>query len=253
MIDKSAVIDADAKIEKDVFIGPYTVIGKDVIIRAGAVIGSNCYIEHSEIGAKCKLSNSVSVGTPPQDLSYKDQSTRAYIGDGTILREFVSINRGSKTDKTIIGKNCYFMACTHAAHDTRVGDNVVLVNGSALGGHVEVYDNAFVGGIVGVHQFTRIGKGAMLGANSMVGMDIIPYATASGQRAVIEGLNLVGMRRRGMNAQQIKEVKEAYKILFSSKLLLKDAMAELEKISSPFVQDIVDFIKGSKRSIARPL
>ncbi|MDR3048645.1 MAG: acyl-ACP--UDP-N-acetylglucosamine O-acyltransferase [Elusimicrobiota bacterium] len=253
MIDKSAVIDSEAKIEKDVFIGPYTVIGKDVIIRAGAVIGSNCYIEHSEIGANCKFSNSVSVGTPPQDLSYKDQITKVYIGAGTILREFVSINRGSKTDKTVIGKNCYFMACTHAAHDARVGDNVVLVNGSALGGHVEVGDNAFVGGIVGVHQFTRIGKGAMLGANSMVGMDIIPYATASGQRAVIEGLNLVGMRRRGMTAQQIKEVKEAYKILFLSKLLLKDALTELEKISSTFVKDIVDFIKGSKRSIARPV
>ncbi|MDR3243387.1 MAG: acyl-ACP--UDP-N-acetylglucosamine O-acyltransferase [Elusimicrobiota bacterium] len=253
MIDKTAIIDKSAQIGQGVSIGAYSVIGRDVIIKDGASIGSNCYIEFAQIGANCKIYNSVSIGTPPQDLSYNNEPSRAYIGDATTFREFVTINRGTKkTLKTIIGKNCYFMACCHAAHDTRVGDGVIMANCSSLGGHVEVGDRAFISGNVGVHQFTRIGKGTMTGSNSMVGMDIIPYAMCSGQRAVLEGLNLVGMKRAGMTLEQIREVKNAYKILFSSKLLLKDALTQLEKEPSALVAEILLFIKGSKRSIARP-
>jgi UDP-N-acetylglucosamine acyltransferase len=251
-IDNTAKIDKSAVIEENVSIGAYTVIGKDVIIKSGTTIGSNSYIENAQIGANCKIFNSVSIGTEPQDLTYKDKPTKAFIGDGTVLREFVTINRGNKTDSTVIGSNCYFMTCCHAGHDTRVGNNVIMANNSALGGHVEVGDETFISAYVGVHQWTRIGKGTMIGAVSMVGMDIIPYATASGQRAVIEGLNLVGMKRRKMSAEQISIVKEAYKILFMSKLLLKDAIKQLEKYEAQEVKEILNFIKGSKRSIARP-
>ena len=253
MIHKTAIIDKSAIIEEGVKIGAYTVIGENVVIKAGAVIGSNCFIEHAEIGANVKIFNSVSVGTPPQDLSYKNEPSKVYIGEGTVLREFVTINRGTaKTGQTVIGKNCYFMASSHSAHDTRIGDNVIFVNNSAAGGHVEIGDNAFIGGNVGIHQFCRIGAGAMIGAGSTVTMDIIPQALCAGYRAVLNGLNLVGMKRRKMTNDEINSVKNAYKVLFTSNLLLNDALAQIAEDKSPYVQEIVNFIKNSKRGVARP-
>jgi len=253
MLHQTAVIDKTAIIEPNVKIGAYTVIGENVLIKSGTSIGSNCYLEHCEIGNDCKIFNSVSVGTPPQDLSYKGELTKVYIGDGTVLREFVTINRGTKkTEKTVIGKNCYFMACAHAGHDVRVGNNVIIVNSSVLGGHVEVGDDAFISGFVGVHQFCRVGKGTMSAGGSIITMDTIPYSTCHGDRAVLNGLNLVGMKRRGMTSAQIEEIKDAYRILFMSKLLLNDALSQLENSNSPYVKEIVDFIKTSKRGIVRP-
>lgn len=253
MIDASVKIDKSAVIEDNVDIDAFTVIGANVLIKAGTKIGSNCFIEHAEIGRDCKISNSVSVGTPPQDISYKGEPSKAYIGDGTVLREFVTINRGTaKTMKTVIGRNCFFMACSHAAHDTRVGDNVILVNAALLAGHVEVGDRAFFGGYSGVHQFCKVGKGVMVAAAAIVTMDVIPYALCYGDRAVLDGLNLVGMRRNKMSAADIGAVKDAYRILFMSKLLLKDALVEIEKIDSVYVREIVEFIKSSKRALVRP-
>jgi UDP-N-acetylglucosamine acyltransferase len=253
MIHPSAVIGKSAIIEPGVKIGAHTVIGEGVIIKSGTEIGANSYLEHCEIGSNCKIFNSVSVGTPPQDLGYKNEPSKAYIGDGTVLREFVTINRGTKkTGKTVIGQNCYFMACAHAGHDCRVGDNVIIANSTPLGGHVEVGDNAFVSAMAGVHQFCRIGKGTMTAGGCIVTMDIIPYAMCHGDRAVLSGLNLVGLKRRGMKTQEIEEIKDAYRILFMSKLLLKDALSELEKSNSPYVKEIADFVKTSKRGIVRP-
>jgi len=253
MIHGSAVIDKSAVIEDNVEIGAYAVIGENVVIKSGTVIGTSVYIENAEIGANCKIFHGASIGTAPQDLSYKNELTKAYIGDGTILREFVTVNRGSaKTGKTIVGKNCYLMISSHVAHDSILGDNVIMVNNSSTGGHVIVDDNAFIGGNVGIHQFCRIGKGAMIGAGSIVTMDIIPQALCAGYRAMLNGLNLVGMKRRKMTAAEIDDVKRAYKTLFMSKLLLNDAVAELSKGDSPYVKEIVDFIKASKRGIARP-
>ena len=257
MIHNTAVIDKSAVIEDNVEIGPYSVIGEGVVIKSGTVIGSNTYIEYAEIGQNCKIFNSVSIGTPPQDFSYKNEPSKAYICDGTTLREFVTVNRGTaKTGKTIVGKNCYFMISAHVAHDCIVGDNVIIGNCSMLGGHVQVGDNAFISGLAGVHQFTRVGKGTMTAGGTIVTMDTIPftmcYGGSTGDRPVINGLNLVGMKRRGMTSKEIEEVKAVYKILFMSKLLLKDALTELEKNPSPNVKEIVDFIKTSKRGIARP-
>ncbi|MCL2485440.1 MAG: acyl-ACP--UDP-N-acetylglucosamine O-acyltransferase [Endomicrobia bacterium] len=253
MIHQTAVIDKSAIIEDNVEIGPNVVIGKDVIIKSGSSIGANSYIEFAEIGKNCKIFNSVSVGTSPQDLSYKDESAKVYIGDNTTLREFVNINRGTKkTEKTIIGQNCYFMASSHAAHDCRVGDNVIIGNCTMLGGHVHVGDNAFLSGLVGVHQFCKIGKGVMVAGGSIITMDVIHHAMCHGDRAVLSGLNLVGMKRRKMTADEIQNIKEAYKILFMSKLLLNDALAKLENSESCHVREIVDFIKTSKRGILRP-
>ncbi|MDR1194867.1 MAG: acyl-ACP--UDP-N-acetylglucosamine O-acyltransferase [Endomicrobium sp.] len=253
MIHNTAVIDKSAVIEENVEIGPYTVIGKGVTIKAGTVIGSNAYIEHAEIGANCKIYNSASIGTPPQDLSYNNEPSKVYVGEGTTAREFVTFNRGTKkTGKTIIGKNCYFMISAHVGHDCVIGDNVIVANASVFGGHVHVGDNVFFSAIAGVHQFCRIGKGTMTAGGAIITMDTIPYSTCHGDRAVLSGLNVIGMKRRGMKAEEIEEVKEAYRILFMSKLLLKDALTELEKSGSAYVKEIVDFIKTSKRGIVRP-
>ncbi|MDR3306394.1 MAG: acyl-ACP--UDP-N-acetylglucosamine O-acyltransferase [Endomicrobium sp.] len=253
MIHQTAIIDKSVIIGDNVVIGAYTVIGKDVVIGDGAIIGSNAYIQYAEIGKNCKIYHSASIGTAPQDLSYKDEPSRVCVGDGTVAREFVTFNRGSaKTGKTIIGKNCYFMASSHAAHDARVGNNVIVANCSAIGGHVEVGDDAFVSATVGLHQFTKVGKGVMVGSGATVTMDIIPYVLCAGYRAAPNGLNLVGMRRRKMPTEEINAVKEAYRALFMSKLMLKDALSELGQSKSIAVQEIVTFIKNSKRGIARP-
>ncbi|MDR1941956.1 MAG: acyl-ACP--UDP-N-acetylglucosamine O-acyltransferase [Endomicrobium sp.] len=253
MIHPSAIIDKTAIIEDNVSIGAYSIIGENAIIKSGTSIGANSHIEHCEIGLNCKISNYVSVGAPPQDLSYNNEPSKVYIGDGTTLREFVTINRGTKkTGKTVIGKNCYFMTATHAAHDCIVGNNVIIANVTSLAGHVEVGDNAFISGMVAVHQFCRIGKGSMTAVGCVVTMDIIPYAMCHGDRAVLSGLNLVGMKRRGMTAAEIEEIKNAYRTLFMSKLLLNDALAKLEQNQSPYVKEITDFIKSSKRAIVRP-
>ncbi|MDR3256290.1 MAG: acyl-ACP--UDP-N-acetylglucosamine O-acyltransferase [Endomicrobium sp.] len=253
MIHNTAIIDKSVVIGENVEIGAYTVIGKDVIIGAGTIIGSNAYIEYAEIGKNCKLYNSTSIGTPPQDMSYNNESSKVYVGDGTIAREFVTFNRGTKkTGKTIIGKNCYFMTASHVAHDCRVGDNVIVANSAAAGGHVEIGDNAFISANVGLHQFTKIGKSTMTGSGATVTMDIIPYTLCAGYRATLSGLNLVGMKRKKMSAEDIDVVKDAYRTLFMSKLLLKDALAKLEQSKSVYVQEVVEFIKNSKRGIARP-
>jgi UDP-N-acetylglucosamine acyltransferase len=253
MIDKTAIIDSSAKIAGSVEIGPYTVVGKNVVISDGVRIGASCTIEHCEIGANCTISNHASIGGGPQDLGYKDEPSKVYIGEGTVLREFVTINRGTaKTLKTIVGSNCFFMAYSHAAHDSRVGNNVIFANCAAVGGHVEVGDNVFLGGHVGVHQFCKVGRGVMIAAGTTVTMDIVPFALCGGYRAAIDGLNLVGMKRNKMTHEDIASVKQIYKILFSSGLLLKDAVKEIEKINSKYTDEFLQFISNSKRSLARP-
>ncbi|MDR0820018.1 MAG: acyl-ACP--UDP-N-acetylglucosamine O-acyltransferase [Endomicrobium sp.] len=254
MIHKTAVIDKTAIIENDVIIGAYAVIGKDVTIKSGTTIGSNVYIEYAEIGRNCKIYNSASIGTPPQDLSYDNELSKVYVGDGTTAREFVTFNRGTKkTAKTVIGRNCYFMVSSHIAHDCRIGDNVIMANYSAVGGHVEIGDDAFISAHAGIHQFTKIGKGTMTSLGTTVTMDIIPYALCAGYRAALNGLNLVGMRRKEIAPEEIDAVKGAYRTLFMSKILLKDALAEIEQSASVCVREIVEFIKNSKRGIARPV
>jgi UDP-N-acetylglucosamine acyltransferase len=253
MIHQTAVIDKTAVVEDGVEIGPYAVIGPETIVRSGTVIHGQNAIEYAEIGHNCEIFNFSSIGKRPQDLKYQGEKTRTFIGDGTTVRESVTINRGTAAaGRTVIGKNCLLMSCSHVAHDCIVGDNVIIGYASGIAGHVEIGDNAILSGDVGIHQFTRIGKFAMLGGGSKVVMDIIPYATAQGDRAVLAGLNVVGMKRQKMKLSEIEEVKTAYRILFMSKLTLNDALVKLESNPSQYVQEILKFIKSSQRGIARP-
>ena len=249
MIHSTAIIDKSAVIGQDVEIGPYAVIGENVTIGDGTFIGAHATIECAKIGQNCKIFSHASIGAAPQDLKYAGEKTIAIIGDGTTVREFATINRGtSASGQTVVGKNCLIMTCAHVAHDCILGDNC------AIAGHVEVGDGVVMGGLTAVHQFVKIGKNVVTGGGSMVSMDIIPYMQAQGDRASLFGLNLVGLKRKRVPIAEIENIKHAYKILFASHLTLNDAVAKIEEelSSSIYVKDIIDFIKKSQRGICRP-
>ncbi|MBR3627569.1 MAG: acyl-ACP--UDP-N-acetylglucosamine O-acyltransferase [Elusimicrobia bacterium] len=255
MIHSTAVIDKSAVIGQNVEIGPYAVIGEDVIIGDGTIIGAHATIECARIGQNCKIFSHASIGAAPQDLKYAGEKTIAIIGDGTTIREFATVNRGtSASGQTVVGKNCLIMTCAHVAHDCIVGDNCIIANCCAIAGHVEVGDGVVMGGLTAVHQFVKIGKNVITGGGSMIGMDIIPYTQAQGDRASLFGLNLVGLKRKRVPIAEIENIKHAYKILFLSHLTLNDAVAKVEEelSSSMYVKDIIDFIKKSQRGLCRP-
>ncbi|MGC8866620.1 MAG: acyl-ACP--UDP-N-acetylglucosamine O-acyltransferase [Elusimicrobiales bacterium] len=254
-IHPTAIVSKDARIADGVYIGPYTVIGEGVSIGEGTFIGPHCFIEHSIIGKGNKIFAYASIGLPPQDYKYNNEKTQLEIGDNNIIREFVSIHRGTLTANgvTKVGSKCFLMANSHIGHDCIVGNGVILVNSAALAGHVEVQDNAIISGLCGVHQFARIGRFVMLGGGAMVSQDIIPFVIAQGDRAKPVALNIVGLKRAGFSSEQIKNIKYAFKTLFFRGLKLSKAIDILEKENvSDEVNYIVEFCKTSKRGIARP-
>ncbi len=253
-IHPTAVVHPAAKVDPSAEIGPLTVIGPETSIGAGCMIGPHCVVEYTTMGQENKLVANCFVGTPPQDLSYRGEPTRLVMGDRNLVREGVTLNRGTKaTGETRIGSGCLFMTQSHVAHDCRIGNGVILVNATGLSGHVEVGDNAVISGLVGVHQFVRIGRMAMISGGSMIGKDIPPFCLAQGDRAGLRGINLVGLRRSGLPPQTIRAIKNAYTTLFNEGLLLREAVAKLRSACpTPEVTEILDFIYKSKRGIMRP-
>ena len=254
MIHSTAIIHPSAHIEDAVTVGPYAVVGADTIIRRGASIGAHTLVECADIGEEAVIFNNASIGTAPQDLKYKGEKTRLFLGKRTVVREFVTLNRGTTaSEKTMIGEDCLIMAYAHVAHDCVVGNNVIMANAATLGGHSVVGDRAVLGGLVAVHQFTRIGALAMIGGGAMVSLDILPFAQAQGDRAKLAGLNMVGMRRQGLSREAIDEVKSAYRVLFLSAISMEEAIDQLEASSpSAEVRTMIDFIRSSHRGICRP-
>ncbi|MFH1620181.1 MAG: acyl-ACP--UDP-N-acetylglucosamine O-acyltransferase [bacterium] len=253
-IHPSAIINPEAKLADGVEIGPYAVIGECVEIGSGTYVGPHCVIEFSRIGRNNRFTASAFIGMPPQDWGYHGEKTMLEMGNENIIREAVSLHRGSHaTALTKIGSRCMFMANSHVGHDCRIGDDVVMVNSAAAAGHVEIGDKASISGLVGMHQFIRIGIMTMLGGGSMVSQDIPPYCRAQGDRARLVGLNLVGMRRNGFSRETIKSVKDAYTTLFLSGLSLKEAVDSLKSRDiAPEAILMAEFCKKSKRGIARP-
>ena len=253
-IHPTAVIDPKARLDENVEIGPYVVIGEDVQIGAGTKIGPHCIIEFSTLGRDNLFTGAAYVGMPPQDWSYKGEHTRFTMGDNNVIREGVSLHRGSNaTSLTSMGSGCMLMANSHIGHDCRVGNNVIMVNSSAAAGHVQIGDRATISGLVGIHQFTRIGQFAMISGGGMANQDIIPYVIAQGDRARPVNLNLVGLRRNGFSRETIKSIKHTFKTLFFGGLLMKDAIAKLRAESlPPEAALILDFCEASKRGVARP-
>lgn len=219
-------------------------------------VGPFCMIEGpTSIGRDCTFTGYASIGSPPQDHSYKGEDTRLTIGDHNTFREFVTVNRGTVKDRgvTAIGDHNLIMAYCHVAHDCIVGSNVVMGNLATLAGHVEIQDNAIIGGLAAIHQFTRVGAYVIVGGGSMVSLDIVPYAKASGDRATLYGVNTIGLKRSGFSKEQITRIEKAYRILFKQGLLLKEAVAVLEGEfgDAPEIGRLLEFLKASRRGIAR--
>ena len=251
-IHPTAIIDPSAKIDPSTVIGPYTIIGPNVTLGKNNRIGPFCIIENTVMGDDNEVIAHASIGVKPQDLSY-DESLQSMVimGNGNKIRECVTIHRSTKADNpTRLGDGCLLMANSHVAHDCQLGSHVILANSTGIAGHVHLADRVITSGMVGVHQFVRVGKLAMLSGGAMVPLDIPPFCTAQGERARLVGLNVVGMRRAGMTREEIMAVKHAFKVLFRSKLMLREAIAQLEAEKPiPAVQEMLDFCKNTKRGV----
>jgi len=256
MIHPTAIIGKTAKIGNDVTIGPYAIISDEVTIGDKTVIGPHAVIEpYVEIGPECQIFQFASVGAVPQSLKFKGEVSWTKIGRQCIIREFVTINRGTEEGGgwTKIGDGCLLMAYVHIAHDCLLGRNVVMANNATLAGHIEIGDFATVGGLTAVHQFVRIGDNAFVGGKSVVVKDVPPFVLASGDRATLHGLNTVGLKRRGLNQETLRQLKKTYRLIFRFGLTQNEAIervaAEVEPL--PEVKAFVAFIKSSERGITR--
>ena len=257
MIHKTAIVDPKAKISSSVNIGPYSIIGPNVEIGKDTDINSHVSIAgHTKIGKNNKIYPFASIGNDPQDLKFKGEISSLEIGDNNKIREYVSINPGTDggSGVTKIGNNCLFMVSSHVAHDCVISDNVVVVNNVAIGGHVQIDDNAIIGGNSAIHQFIRIGKFAMIGGICAVIRDVIPYGLVHGNRSVLHGINLIGLRRNNISNQDIALLSKAYKEIFKSENLsqnLKDLSEDFK--NNNLVIEILEFIqKDKKRPICTP-
>ncbi|MDA9754801.1 acyl-ACP--UDP-N-acetylglucosamine O-acyltransferase [Candidatus Pelagibacter sp.] len=257
MIHKTAIIDSNAKISKDVKIGPYTVIGPNVEIGEDTEIQSHVYISgNTKIGKNNKIYAFASIGNDPQDLKFKGEETKLEIGNNNKIREYVTINPGTSGGGglTKVGNNCLFMVSSHVAHDCCVGNNVILANNVPLGGHAHVDDNAIIGGNSAVQQFTRVGKSAMIGGMCGVVRDIIPYGIAHGNRSILKGLNIIGLRRKNIPNKEIMTLSDAYNEIFKNENFTEN-LNNLSKDfrSNKLVAEVVEFIeRDKKRPICTP-
>ncbi len=255
-IHPTAIIHPNARIGEGVEIGPYSVIGEHVSIGRDTKIASHVLIEGwTMIGERNRILPFSSIGTPPQDIGYRDDETFVIMGDDNVIRECATIHRATTKEdrKTVIGNNNFLMAYSHVAHDCKLGNHIIMANSVALGGHIVIGDHAILGGIVAVHQFVRIGAYSIIGGQSAVSLDIPPYVSAAGNRAKLYGLNLVGLKRKGFTEPVIATLKKAYKTLFRSGLTQDEAInqAHTQFPDSAEVALLTDFIRSSKRGVTR--
>ncbi len=252
-IDRRAIVNKDAQIGNNVTISPFSIIEDDVFIDDGTEIGANVYIASgTKIGKNCKIFHNAVLGTIPQDLKFENEKTTLEIGDGTIIREFCSLNRGTKhSGKTEVGKNCFLMMYVHIAHDCQIGNNVIIANATNMAGHVEIHDYVNISGLCPIHQFVKIGKHSFIGGGYRVPKDVPPYILASGEPLSYIGPNIVGLTRRGFSKEVISRLKETYRIIYKMNLNVSQAVqkikSDLEII--PEIKDVLDFIEKSERGI----
>ncbi|MBF0247788.1 MAG: acyl-ACP--UDP-N-acetylglucosamine O-acyltransferase [Alphaproteobacteria bacterium] len=258
MIHPTAIIEDGAQLGENVAIGPFCVVGAAVRLGDGVRLDSHVVVAgDTSIGAGTRVFPFASIGSQPQDLKFHGEASRLEIGCNTVIREHVTMNPGTEGGGllTKVGDNCLFMVGAHVAHDCQVSDNVILVNNATLAGHVEVGEFAIVGGLSAVHQFVRIGKHAMIGGMTGVENDVIPYATVTGNRAHLSGLNLVGLKRRGFDRDTIHAMRNAYRLLFAQEGTMAERLADVAEMFNGIepVMDIVEFIRAdSSRRVCQP-
>jgi UDP-N-acetylglucosamine acyltransferase len=256
-VHSTALIHPGARLADDAVIGPYAIIGEHVVVGARTRIDGHVMVEgRTTIGDDCHIYPFCSIGQPPQDLKYAGEPTRLVVGNHNVCREYVTLNLGTASGGgvTTIGDHNFFMAYVHVAHDCHIGHHTVLANAATLAGHIAVGDWATVGGLVGVHQFVRIGAHAMIGGCSGLGQDVPPYLIAAGRPATLFGLNAIGLKRRGFTDEQIQALKQAYQMLFRSKLKRKEAIKEATAKwgAIPAVMTLIQFIEQSERGVCSP-
>jgi UDP-N-acetylglucosamine acyltransferase len=256
MIQPLAYIHPQAKIAENVVIEPFVTIYGDVVIGEGTWIGSNVTImDGARIGKNCRIFPGAVVSAPPQDMKYKGEASTVTIGDNTIIRECVTLNRGTALDKntTTIGSNCLLMAYVHVAHDCIIGNNVIIANSVQLAGHIEVQDFAFIGGASAVHQFVSIGAHSIISGGSLVRKDVPPYTKAGREPLSYVGINSVGLRRRGFSSERINEIQDIYRTIFLKKLNISRALdiIETEREPTEIRDEILDFIRNSNRGVMK--
>ena len=256
-IHSMAIVDSKAEIADNVEIGPFCIIGPNVKIGAGTKLVSHCSITgNTTLGENNTLSQFVSLGSPPQDLDWKNAPSFLKIGSGNIFREGFTANVGTKPDSsTIIGNDCFFMINSHVAHNCKIGNNVILVNGALIAGYVELGDSCIMSGNTAIHQFCKAGRLSMLGGCTPVSRDIPPFMMCFSKSNAVSGINIVGMKRNGISNESIKAIKEVHKIFFRSNLSVKQAMETLQTDSNltniSEVKEFIDFVSASKRGILK--
>ena len=256
LIHPSAIVDNSAEIASDVSIGAFTVIGAGVKINSGTIIGPHVVINGpTVIGKDNHIYQFCSVGEDPQDKKYAAEITRLEIGDRNVIREFTSMHRGTVQDKSLtkIGSENLFMAYTHVAHDCIIGDHVIMANGASLAGHVHLHSHAILGGFTLVHQFTQVGQYSFAAMGSAITQDIPPFVMVGGKPTRPHGINSVGMERKGITPEDIRLIRNAYKIIYKMNLRLEDAIEKIEEMAgeSQHVSDLVSFLRNVNRGILR--
>lgn len=253
-IHSTAVVNSKAQIGDGVVVSPFAVVESDVVIGDGCFIGSNAVIYNgARIGKNCMIHQGASISSPPQDLGYGNEPTTMEIGDNTVVREYCTLNRGTKKQhfKSVVGTNCLLMAYTHVAHDCIVGNNVIIANAVQLAGHVTIEDHVMIGGVAAIHQFVTVGMHSIIGGLFRVTKDIPPYIMAGGLPVSFERLNVIGLRRRGFTKEMIDTINDAYRILYLSNLNVSQGVERIKETMTitPEVQHILDFVATSKRGI----
>ncbi|HEU4563236.1 MAG TPA: acyl-ACP--UDP-N-acetylglucosamine O-acyltransferase [Gemmatimonadaceae bacterium] len=253
-IHPSAIVHPGARLGADVEIGPWAWVGEDCEIGDGCIIGARATLErHVRLAPNVKVGVGTVLGGDPQDLKFRGEVTTVEIGEGTTIREYATINRGtSQSFKTTVGRNCFIMSYVHLAHDCHVHDGVILANGVQLAGHVTVEDRAIISGLTAVHQFVRIGKHAFVGGMSRVAQDVPPFLKAVGNPMKLYGLNSVGLRRHGFDESVLRELKRAYRLFFRSELNVSQALerARADLQMYPEIEHFLSFVENSQRGVA---
>jgi UDP-N-acetylglucosamine acyltransferase len=258
-VHPTAIVAPGARLAEGVSIGPFCTVGADVVLERGVRLVSHVAIDgHTHVGAGVTIYPFCTVGLPPQDLKYKGEPTETVIGAGTQLREHCTVHRGTVTGAgvTRIGENCLLMAVVHVAHDCVLGDGVIVANNVVMGGHVSIGDHAVIGGATALHQFVRIGRGAMVGGASGVEADVVPFGAVLGNRARLSGLNLVGLKRRGVDRASIHSLRAAFRTLFMPQEPADVFAARLAAVraeaGNPMIADMLAFIDApSRRGLIR--
>jgi len=253
-IHPTALVHPTAELADGVEIGAFAIVGEDCVIGEGSVVASRATLERNvRLGAGVKIGVGTVLGGDPQDLKYRGEPTVVEIGDGTTIREYTTINRGTtQSFKTTVGKNCFLMSYVHLAHDCHIGDGVIISNGTQLAGHVTIEDRATISGLCAIHQFVKVGTFSFIGGASRVPQDIPPYLKAVGNPIKLYGLNSVGLQRANFEPAVLRELKRAYRLFFRSELNVSQAMerANEELEMFPEVRHFLSFVDGSGRGVA---